>query len=205
MHFEALTNKGTNIFRELHQFSEFYLAGGTSLALQIGHRVSVDFDLFTDEKIKRTLLPFVEKIFSPLPQRILVNNSRELTLSVDEVKLTFLHYPFPPLLPLLVTPQLPLLSVKEIAATKAYTIGRRGTLKDYVDIYTIIAGGYTHLPDIIELAARKYGEAFDPRLFLEQLAYFDDLEDAPIEFLGTAVTKKELEEFFATEIRAVPL
>ena len=119
MHFEALTNKGTNIFRELHQFSEFYLAGGTSLALQIGHRVSVDFDLFTDEKIKRTLLPFVEKIFSPLPQRILVNNSRELTLSVDEVKLTFLHYPFPPLLPLLVTPQLPLLSVKEIAATKA--------------------------------------------------------------------------------------
>lgn len=56
MHFEALTTDGKKIFPKLSKFEGFYLAGDTALALQIGHRISVDFDFFTGEKIKRTLL-----------------------------------------------------------------------------------------------------------------------------------------------------
>ncbi len=128
MHTEVLTTDGKEIFAKLREFQGFYLAGGTSLALQIGLRISVDFDLFSGEKIKRTLLPDVENIFLSHKKHLLVNNSSELTISMSGVKLTFLHYPFPPLLPLVHGAHPPLLSVKEIAATKAYTIGRRGTL-----------------------------------------------------------------------------
>ncbi len=78
-------------------------------------------------------------------------------------------------------------------------------LKDYVDIYHILKNGHAILTEIIELAAQKYAEAFDPRLFFEQLLYFDDLEDAPIEFIGKAVTKEDLQAFFADKIRQVPL
>ncbi len=207
MHFEALTDKGKEIFPKLSLFSGFYLAGGTALALQIGHRVSIDFDFFTDEKIKKTLLAKAESIFSPSSLEIFVNNSGELTFSVNDVKITFLTYPFPALLPKVKVEkgEFWLLGVKELAATKAYTIGRRGELKDYIDVYFLLKEGHTTLFEISELAEKKYGEAFDTRLFLEQLLYLDDIEDVQIEFLKDPVGKEELKKFFEGEIGKIKL
>lgn len=139
----ALTDKAKAIFPKLSRFrTDFYLAGGTALALQITHRVSVDFDLFTDEPIPERLLRTVEKVFAVHDREVMVNNTDELTVGIDGVKTTFLCYPFPPLLPLRYEEPIPLLSVKEILATKAYTIGRRGEFKDYVDLYAGVKGGY---------------------------------------------------------------
>ena len=56
MHREVLTEPAANLFPSLSRFRGFYLAGGTALALQIGHRISVDFDLFSDDAVPRTLL-----------------------------------------------------------------------------------------------------------------------------------------------------
>ena len=53
---------------------------------------------------------------------------------VDDVKLTFLKYPSPTFNPFVIYEQVPLLSVRQIAATKAYTIGRRGAYKDYIEL-----------------------------------------------------------------------
>ena len=66
----------------------------------------------------------------------LINNTDELTVLVDDVKITFLKYPFPTFDPFVIYEHVPLLSVREIAATKAYTIGRRGAYKDYIDLYS---------------------------------------------------------------------
>src|ERR1700733_12862036 len=138
MHTEALTKEGLNLFPALAAFEDFYLAGGTALALQIGHRLSVDFDLFYHDPIDRTLLSAVTKIFVGSPVKPVINNPDELTAFVGNVKMTFLSYPFPVIEPL-VPGAVRMLSVKEIGATKAYTIGRRGTYKDYVDLYFIVA------------------------------------------------------------------
>ena len=62
---EALTNKGQEIFSWLENFKDYYLAGGTALALQIGHRISVDFDLFYSENIPKDLLRKIKTIFKP--------------------------------------------------------------------------------------------------------------------------------------------
>src|SRR5580698_4105775 len=67
MHAEALTEEGAKLFPALTAFDGFYLAGGTALALQIGHRLSIDFDLFRYGLIDRSLLSKVGKTFPDLP------------------------------------------------------------------------------------------------------------------------------------------
>ena len=95
MHLEVLTERGRALFSQLNQVKGFYLAGGTALALQIGHRQSFDFDLFSSEEISASLLPRVKKVLGSLAATTTVNNADELTLLADGVKITFLFYPFP--------------------------------------------------------------------------------------------------------------
>jgi len=99
MHREVLTKTASELFGALSRFCGFYLAGGTALALQIGHRVSVDFDLFSDSDIDRSLLSRAHRVFSAAASIApLVNNSGELTVLVNDVKVTFLKYPSRPLI-----------------------------------------------------------------------------------------------------------
>lgn len=201
MHREVLSEPAAELFPALSRFPGFYLAGGTALALQIGHRVSVDFDLFSNDEIDRALLQRVRRVFGEAEIAVLVDNADELTLLVNGVKTTFLRYPFPPREPFTVYEDVRLLSIREIAATKAYTIGRRGAYKDYVDLYFVIAENHITLPALIIGAEEKFGTDFNARLFLEQLVYVADLDDAEIQFLKPLVTPKELVTFFEERIR----
>ena len=205
MHTEALTEEGSKLFPALIAFDDFYLAGGTALALQIGHRLSVDFDLFCNGEIDPTLLPRVNKVFAEFSIQPAINNPDELTVFVGQVKITFLSYPFPLIEPLVSFERLRMLSVKEIAATKAYTIGRRGTYKDYVDLYFIIADHHASLEEIINMAEHKFGHEFNSRLFTEQLLFMDDVHDYNIDFLKLPVTPEGVAAFFRDKIRELPL
>jgi predicted nucleotidyltransferase component of viral defense system len=205
MHTEALTEEGLKLFPALVAFDDFYLAGGTALALQIGHRLSVDFDLFCDHQINRTLLAKVKNVFAEFSIQPAINNPDELTAFVAQVKITFLSYPFPLIKPLVSFDRLRMLSVKEIAATKAYTIGRRGTYKDYVDLYFIIAEHHASLEEIINMAEQKFGHEFNSRLFTEQLLFMDDVHDYNIDFLKLPVTPEGVAAFFRDKIRELPL
>jgi hypothetical protein len=204
MHHEVLTEAGAALFPSLGRFAGFYLAGGTALALQIGHRVSVDFDLFCDHEIERTLLQKVRRVFGDASTiSPLVNNSDELTVLVNGVKVTFLRYPFPVREPFVTYENVPLLSVREIAATKAYTIGRRGSYKDYVDLYFVVAEHRATISNIIDDAEQKFGADFNSRLFLEQLVYLADLDDAEVQFIKPLVTPREVQMFFEERVRDI--
>jgi hypothetical protein len=205
MHTEALTEESLKLFSALRAFDDFYLAGGTALALQIGHRVSVDFDLFSENAIDRALLQKVKRVFTNRPVQPSVNNPDELTAFVDNVKITFLTYQFPLLEPQVAAEGVRMLSVKEIGATKAYTIGRRGTYKDYVDLYFIIAENHASLEEIIGIADRKFGNEFNSRLFTEQLLFMDDVQDYTIDFLKVPVAPEGITAFFRDKIRELPL
>jgi len=197
---KALTDKGKEIFPELKRFGGFYLAGGTGLAMQIAHRVSVDFDLFCQDEISSGFLKKVEKVFSAREVRVSVNNPDELTVFVDDVKITFLYYPFPIYSQYIEMAGVKIISPKYIAFTKAYSIGRRGSYKDYVDLYFLLKGGYVQLNDIIKECPKIFGGNFSDRLFLEQLVYMDDIDEIEIKFLEIKVTKKDLETFFVNEV-----
>ncbi len=205
MHTEALTKEGLKLFPALAAFDDFYLADGTALALQIGHRLSVDFDLFGDGTIDRTLLAKVKKTFSKSPVEPVINNPDEFTAIIDTVKITFLSYPFPIIEPLVMVDGLRMLSIKEIAATKAYTIGRRGAYKDYVDLYFVLAEHHASLGEIIAMAEKKFQHEFNSRLFAEQLLFVDDIQDYHIDFLKAPVTPANITAFFRERIGELSL
>lgn len=203
LHLESLTDSGKALFPKLVAFKDdFYLAGGTALALSLGHRISVDFDLFSPDPIKKTLLTKVENELAGRPLTPMVATSSELTVMIGSVKCTFLHYPFQVLYPFYTDTPIRILSAKELLATKAYTIGRRGSLKDYVDLWAGIEAGVATLSEIIEIADKKYEDAFNDRLFLEQLLYLNDAADEDLFMHGCAQpSKEELKVFFSELIK----
>lgn len=205
MHQEALTIEGKELFPIIGKFSEFYLAGGTALALQLGHRISVDYDLFSDQEIPQDFVAKVRKIFSSYTVSPSVNNRDELTVFVGSVKVTFLYYPFPLIQPLASHEGLQIASIKEIAAMKAYTIGRRTSFKDYVDMYEIISSKHADLDEIIQLAREKYKNEFNDRLFLEQLIALEEVGGEEIQFLRSPVSRMEIERFFEEQIKSLKL
>lgn len=202
MHSEALTEKAKSLVSCLAEFKDFYLAGGTALALQLGHRVSVDFDLFSENKIREDFIREVEKKFYGKRLEISVSNADELTILADSVKVTFLYYPFRLLYSLTTFQNIKLTFVNDIASMKAYTIGRRGSFKDYVDLYFILKDGFS-LEQIITDAEKKYESAFNARLFMEQLVYLKDLEDTKIIFLREKIEIADLQQFFEQEIKKI--
>lgn len=171
------------------------------MALQIGHRVSVDFDFFSQKEISRGLLTKAGDLFNGLKSAVAVNNKDELTIFVDGTKITWLYYPYPVKQKLVSYREIPLLSIGEIGATKSYTIGRRGEFKDYVDLYFILSEEHASLQEIIKLAEAKYKQEFNARLFLEQLTYLDDLDEVGLQFLSERISKKKLADFFERAIR----
>jgi len=183
MHKEILTQGQLDLLSLIKKFSgDFYLVGGTALALQYGHRRSIDFDLFTKKSFEN------QKILRSIRRnhhidRIYVDEKDQLTLIADTIKMTFFRYEYPvnhrERLDDIITMSSPL----DIAAMKAFALGRRSKWKDYVDLYFILR--HHSLNEIVEKARKYYptGE-FDEKLFRMQLAYYSDLDySEPIEYM----------------------
>lgn len=200
MKLEAIESEQKKVFTRLREFEPFYLAGGTALAMQIGHRISADFDLFYPSTLPKNLLEKIERTFRGQKIKVIVNSGGQLTVLIDGVQVTFLEYPFPVIQDFVNHEGLKMLSVEEIGATKAYVIGRRATFKDYVDLFFILKGGYGTLEKIVTLAEKKYQDRFSKRLFLEQLVYMEDVPPMEIRFLKEHTAKEEIENFFEKEV-----
>lgn len=207
MHLEVLKENARKLLPYLSGLKNYYLAGGTAIALQIGHRISVDFDFFSDKNLPKDLF---SKIKTKIPKnfsiKLSVNNSEELTFFVNDTKVTFLYYPFSLVHELIKIDNMTMLSLKELAATKAYTIGRRGEYKDYIDIYFLLKDKHVKLKDLIKTAQKKYQTDFNDRLFLEQLIYFDDIDTNKIILLKERnLNSNNLKESFSEEIKKLKL
>lgn len=171
--------------RDAGLLRNFYLAGGTGLALQVGHRVSVDLDLFTAEP--STEIPTEDiyaqcaKYFKHAGVEIKLQSSDQLWLVINGVEVTFLAYPYGHKYPLLKEDGIPLADARDIAFQKALAIGRRNHARDYVDLAWMLRKGSLTLDDIIkgasELFNAKEEGVFSPRLFLQQLVYTNALPD----------------------------
>ena len=205
MHQEAITSEAKRIFDKLRSFPTFYLAGGTGLALQLSHRISVDFDFFWKKNIPRSLLSDTEKVFKHLKIEVVVNHSKQLTVAIQGINLTFCRYPFPVISNFIEYQGIQILPSREIAAMKAYALGRRATFKDYIDLYFALKEKADTLPGIIALCEQKYGKEFNTRLFLEQLVYLEDVERIEVQFLKEDVTIQKLETFFHAEVKKIKI
>ena len=180
----------------------FYLAGGTALALQIGHRDSVDFDFFKNDAFDTApLFERLREALSGWPVVIVQNEPSTLGLVVAEsIKLSFMRYRYPLLRPMVATEYLDLADIADIGCMKLSAITGRATMKDYVDLYCILQR--VPLRDLLALCALKLPQ-LDRALISKALVFFDDLDSEPVLFVkGNAIAFEDVKKFLRQQARA---
>ena len=173
MHTEILSPEQVGLLPTMRLFrKEFYLVGGTAIALQLGHRRSIDFDMFTPKPFgARRVLNVLEKAGKnvTITRRV----SEQLNLTMDGVTVTFFEYPYAVKADVDdVNFRLP--DLLSLAAMKAFALGRRSKWKDYVDLFFLLRDRF-RLPEIIERAEGIFGNEFSAKLFRSQLSYHADI------------------------------
>ncbi|MFH1890105.1 MAG: nucleotidyl transferase AbiEii/AbiGii toxin family protein [Candidatus Kuenenbacteria bacterium] len=176
MHKKILDKKQLKLLPFLKNFSkEFGLVGGTAIALYVGHRQSVDFDLFTNKKFINTDIRKVVSASNKKIERVFKDSSEEYSVLIDGVKFTFLCYPFKIKFSKKLDDIIKLPNLATLAAMKAYALGRRAKWKDYVDLYFIIKN-HLDIDIIIRKTKQIFSSEFNEKIFRAQLAYFKDID-----------------------------
>jgi len=143
--------------------------------LHIGHRESLDFDLFTNKKftntdIKKRISANKKKI-----EHLFQDSNEEYSVLISGIKFTFLYYPFKIKFSKKLDNIIKLPDLATLAAMKAYALGRRAKWKDYVDIYFIIKN-HLSIDDIVKKAKQIFSSEFNEKIFRTQLTYFKDID-----------------------------
>lgn len=200
IHLEIFDTNRLKIFKKLSAFiADGYLAGGTALALQIGHRKSFDFDIFIEKPVSYKLKKRVEKLFRI--HDYYVNTAEQISFHVDDaIGITFLTYPYKTLVAPLKTDSIRLAHVHDIVADKAHTIGRRAVWRDYVDFFFFLKWNMVTIEKIIDLAEKKFRSEFVKTQFLEQLVYFNDLQIQKTEYIKESFTPEEIQSFLSQKV-----
>lgn len=200
LHKEILTKEQSELLSLLEIFSKnFGLVGGTAIALHIGHRRSIDFDLFTGKGFNNQSI--IKKISRTLKfDAIIVNKLDELTFMINGVKFTFFNYPYKISYSKKIGSIIKMPDLLTLAAMKAFALGMRAKWKDYVDLYFILKNHYP-IAEISKKCEKIFGSQFSEKIFRGQLAYFEGINySEEIEYMpGFAVSdkiiKKELIKF----------
>jgi predicted nucleotidyltransferase component of viral defense system len=202
LYLEILDPERKKVWEKLSAFKKYgILAGGTALAFQLGHRKSFDFDLFLPKSLSRQ---FFRRVLDVFGKNIITRVSTEDILLIKtpkNIEIHFVYVWYINLYPTINTDSLRLFSVPDIAADKAFTIGKRGQWRDYVDIFFLLKKKLFTLEKIIELAQKKYRPEFNPRLFLEQLSYYDDINNFKIEFLKESYPTSQIQSFLTQAVK----
>lgn len=195
MHLQILNTDQINLLPLIKKFKrEYYLVGGTAIALHIGHRRSIDFDLFKPSELNISRI--LQKINAEnLPFVVTRRVTEQLNLIINNVKITFFQYPFP------ISPScqfndiIKLPDLLSLAAMKAYALGRRSKWKDYVDLYFILKNHYS-IEEISQRASEIFGALFSEKQFRSQLCYFVDIDyTEAVEYLATPIQPEEIKEY----------
>ncbi len=155
------------------ELKEFYLVGGTALALQLGHRNSIDIDLFTLNEFNE------EDLFNSLNMHFVVTEifRRKHTIIslLNNIKTDFIRHNFPLLEPPLTEDGITFLGLKDIAAMKLHAINQSGKrLKDFVDIYYLLQ--HFNMQELINFFIKKYSYS-NPMIAMKAVNFFDDIDE----------------------------
>lgn len=174
LHYATVLPDTLQLLRDIQaipQMSGYPLVGGTALALQIGHRLSIDLDFFGNSNLALdTIKAELEKL-GPL----LVDNRSEsiLNLRIRNIKVDVARYRYPLIAPTVSNDGLILAGIEDIAAMKLSAVVGRGSKKDFIDIYFLL-NSYT-LEEMMRLFRRKISDESD-LMIARSLTYFVDAD-----------------------------
>jgi predicted nucleotidyltransferase component of viral defense system len=201
---EILSRKTKNNLAELKRANillDFYLAGGTGLALKLRHRISLDLDFFTKEDIDTEIL--IQKIKN-LGKFSVERESENTLIGIFEgTRITFLKYDYPLLFPLKEFEGIKVADERDIGCMKISAISSRGTKKDFIDLY-FLCQKIISLKELLKLFKKKH-KSVDYNLMhiLKSLVYFEDAEKDPMPKMILSVSWEEVKKFFKAEIKKI--
>jgi hypothetical protein len=196
MHIEILSKEQIEMLPFISQFKRsFYLVGGTAIALQIGHRMSIDFDLFTTKKLNKSRIK--QKVYeASFSKKMRFEYDDQIHFYINSVNTTFFIYPYPVEHPIMLEKTISMPTLVSLAAMKAFALGHRAKWKDYVDLYFMLKDHFS-IAEISTEANKIFGELFSEHLFRRQLAYHKNMDfSEEVAYLpGFEVDEKEVKEF----------
>jgi hypothetical protein len=186
---------------QVPSLKDFVLVGGTGLALLKGHRLSIDIDLFSANVPINpdVVLPELERI-GKLTQKDIF--SYALFLEFDNVKLDILKYSYPWIKPFAVEDGIRVASVEDIMAMKMAAITKRGSKKDFIDIYFLMKE-YS-IQQMLENFKKKYAGA-ETYMTVKSLNYFMDADpqDMPLLLKDKNISWEEMKDVIRKAIKSI--
>lgn len=175
-----------------------YMAGGSALALQYGHRVSIDFDFFTPSSfVGKEIIKQLEKVGNFILQETAEKNT--LLGLFNSVKFSLFLYEYPLISAPIIFNKVRLASPQDIAAMKIAAVMDRGTKKDFIDLFFLSKNGID-LNLALNLYDNKYGKlANNMYSIIKSLSYFDDAESLELPQMIKKINWEEVKAFFQQE------
>ena len=184
---ESTTLELLKRLQQLPVLSNTRLVGGTALALQLGHRKSIDLDFFGQINVNSQEL---REALQTLGMLTVLSDSKNIHIYVlNGVKIDIVNYTYPWIDDVVCKDGIRLASPKDIAAMKITAIEGRGTKKDFVDIYFLLKT-YS-LNNILDFYAQKYSNS-SSFMAMKSLAYFEDAEEDPMPYMFVDVSWDEI-------------
>jgi predicted nucleotidyltransferase component of viral defense system len=156
----------------IEELRDLNLAGGTALALQIGHRLSVDLDFFGNHEL--THQEIIDLLNDLKPLSIISQKKNILMLDIRGVKVDFVNYKYPLLEKLVAENDIRMLSISDIAAMKLAAIAGRGRKRDFYDVFFLLTK--FELRQLISFYNKKFEDGSE-LMVARSLTYFDDAEE----------------------------
>jgi hypothetical protein len=204
MHPKVLSSDGWRVVRALRRtdlLGGWILAGGTGLALQLGHRYSEDVDFFRAQSFETDRL--AARLSRAGTVAVHSRAADTLHVSVDGLRISFLRAEAPLLFPGTGYRGLTIADPRDIAVMKVIAIGGRGSRKDFVDLYFYLRGGGS-LEDVFALLRRRFaGVDYNEYHLLKSLVYFDDAEAEPMPHMIDKATWHTIKEKIVAAVRAL--
>ncbi len=204
-HMEILPPGSHEVLSELMRtlpLSQFYLAGGTGLALLLGHRLSRDFDFFSTQLFDEDSL--IQRMQGLDDLTIVAKSEHTLHINLKELKVSFLGYTYPLLYKTKEYQPETGISIdvadeRDIACMKISAISSRGTKRDFVDLY-MVAQQY-NLPELFKLFKQKFSlTPYNNVHILKSLTYFADADLDPMPDMLIPLSWDTVKKFFVSEV-----
>ncbi len=188
--------------KRLPALEPFYLAGGCAVAHHLGHRASLDLDLFCAEGSSQ-LESARRAILAEFGAEVVAASSAAVSLRAGEVPIDLVVHPYPLLEPVAVGPaEYPVAGLRDLGTNKLAAIARRGIRRDFWDLSAMARAD----PSCLDAALRDYPRRFglaeaDLYHVLRSLTYFEDAEVDPVFPRGmTPALWDEIKAFFCATV-----
>ena len=197
-HFEILPEEQLKLFKLLSEelfIKEFYLAGGTCLALYLGHRQSYDFDFFIPADFNTSQIINILTSIGRYER----DNEEKNTINgmLDRVRISFFGYNYDIIDDFVHYNSIRLAGIRDIAAMKLEAIAGRGSRKDFVDMYFLLK--QFSLEQIFSFHARKYGIGLSNQYHhLKSLVYFNDADEEAMPLMTSPLNWDKVKKHIAS-------